>query len=143
MKCLNRAIVVAAVAVSASSANAATWLRYTISGVVETGTDLHGDFGPIGADLAGTPYSFSLYYRDRDIRQLTGNSDSAVTARWTSGFVGDLKIPFNSSGAGWQLYEDDSYEVRVLGNAELGYPGLYAYISSLQFGRPYREASIL
>ncbi len=82
-----------------------------MSGIFNSGTDIHGDFGPIGADLTGTSHSFSSYYRDTDVEQIPRNLDFLASAKWASGFVGDSKIPFNPWGGSFR--SDEEYSVGI------------------------------
>jgi hypothetical protein len=91
----------------------------------------------VGADLTGTPHSFSIFYRDVDIEQIPGNNDYRVRAKWTRGQVGDLTIAFNASGGGWRMWEDFAYEFDIPSNADLGYPRFYAYLGDRTYGDAY------
>ena len=78
-------------------ANASTWFKDTISGVLDEGTDFAGAFGPSGASLVGVPYSLSFYYRDVDIVTPPGYyPDTDTHLIRAVGFIGNKKIPFIS-----------------------------------------------
>jgi hypothetical protein len=140
MQRLAHLVVAAAAFCTAGSANATTWLKDTVSGIFNSGTDIYGDFGAVGADLTGTSYSFSIYYRDTDVEQIPGNLDFLASAKWASGLVGDFKIPLNASGGRFRSYEDYSIEVSARGNASLGYPAFRSYFDGPFPADPYNEA---
>jgi hypothetical protein len=70
---------------TATPAYAELWIEDTVSGVLQSGTDVHGLFGEPRSDMAGVSYSFSIYYRNKDIRQLPGNFDYAVLKPFCAG----------------------------------------------------------
>ena len=51
-----------------SSASAATIIRASVSGKIDTGTDVSGLFRPVNSDLAGTPYTLTVYSRIKDVQ---------------------------------------------------------------------------
>jgi len=69
---------------------------HRIEGVLLPGVDDLGVLGTPGADLAGVPFAYSLYYRPNDRVWIYATDFDAPVIR-TSGQIGSLRIPYQSA----------------------------------------------
>lgn len=129
-KALFSTMTASAMVFTTTPASAATWIQDTVSGVFETGTDVNGVLGSPGTDLTGTPFSFSIFYRDIDIRPVPGYTrDYYVSALRSKGSIGDFQVPLSDLGGYWSTWEHAGVDWMASVNTPDGIASVGAYIA--------------